>query len=331
MRTALLLLLLGGDPPGDAVAVVEGTPITRAALEQRARGALAQLRQQEYETRRQALEALVAEELLKREAARRGVTVEELLKKEVEEKVAPVTAEQVQAQYAAVKARLGPRSEEDGKKLVERNLAQQRQNERRAAFLRELRGKAGVRILLEPPRVAVEVADAPTKGSAGAPVTIVEFSDFECPFCVRARATLKRIAEVYGDKVRIAFRDYPLPNHAKAPKAAEAADCAGDQGKFWEMHDKLFGASPKLDVADLKRYAGELGLDAAGFDACLDDGRHAASVKADVEAGAGYGVSATPAFFINGRLLSGAQPFERFAEVIDDELQRTGAATAPTQ
>lgn len=325
MKTVVLMLLLGGDAPADAMAIVGGTEISRSTLEQRTKGALAQLRQQEYDVRRQALDALVAEELLKKEAARRGTTVDELLKAEVQEKAEPVTAEQVQAQYTAAKARLGQRSEEDGKKLVEQRLTEQRRSERRAAFLRELRAKGGVRILLDPPRVAVEVADAPTLGPAAAPVTIVEFSDFECPFCARARPTLKRIAEVYGDRVRIAFRDYPLPIHPRAPKAAEAAACATDQGKFWEMHDKLFGASPKLDVADLKRYAGELGLHAAVFDACLDGGRKAAAVKADLDAGTGYGVNSTPAFFINGRLVSGALPFERFAEVIDDELERAGA------
>jgi protein-disulfide isomerase len=325
MIAAVLLLLLGADAPSEAVAVVGGAAISRATLDRRVEGALAQLRQQEYEVRRQALEALVAEELLRNEAARRGTTVEELMKAEVEAKAAPVTPEQVQEQYAAVKARLGQKSEEEGRKLVEQRLTEQQRGERRAGFLRELRAKGGVRILLDPPRVAVEVADAPTRGKASAPVTIVEFSDFECPFCVRARPTLKRIAEVYGDKVRIAFRDYPLPIHPHAPKAAEAAACAADQGKFWEMHDKLFGASPKLEVADLKRYAGEVGLDSASFDACLDDGRHAASVKANIAAGSGYGVNATPAFFINGRLVSGALPFERFAEIIDDELERAGA------
>ncbi len=324
MRTALLLMLLGAEGAADAVAVVEGTAISRATLEQRTKGALAQLRQQEYEVRRQALEGLVADELLQKEAARRGVTVDELLKAEVKDKAAPVTPEQVQAQYSAMKARLGSRSEEDGKKLVEQNLGQQRRNERRAAFLKELRAKAGVRILLDPPRVPVEVADAPTKGPAAAPVTIVEFSDFECPFCARARPTLKRIADVYGDKVRIAFRDFPLPIHPRAPKAAEAAACAADQGKFWEMHDKLFASATKLDVADLKRYAGELGLDAPAFESCLDSGRQAAAVSADMDAGSGYGVSSTPAFFVNGRLVLGALPFERFAEVIDDELARAG-------
>jgi protein-disulfide isomerase len=328
MKTALLLLLLGGDGPSDAMAIVGGTEISRSTLEERTRGAMVQLRQQEYDLRRQALDALVAEELLKKEAAGRGVNVEALLKAEVQDKAQPVTAEQVDAQYQAVKARLGQRSEEEGKKVVEQRLMEQRRNERRAAFLRELRAKSGVRILLEPPRVSVEVADAPTRGPAAAPVTIVEFSDFECPFCARARPTLKRITEVYGDKVRVAFRDYPLPIHARAPKAAEAAACAADQGRFWEMHDKLFGASPKLDVAELKRYAGELALDAAAFDACLDSGRQAASVKADVDAANAYGVNSTPAFFINGRLISGALPFERFAEVIDDELERAGARAA---
>ena len=133
--------------------------------------------------------------------------------------------------------------------------------------------------------------------------------------------------ETYGDKVRWVFRHFPLDFHAQAEKAGEAAACAGEQGKFWEMHDLLWANTAKLQVADLKAHAATLGLDAASFGQCLDSGRHAGLVEADLQAGQGYGVSGTPAFFVNGRPLVGAQPFDAFAQVIDDELQR--AATPP--
>lgn len=325
MSLALLLLLAAADnPPADVLAVVEGTAIARAAVEARAKGDLARLRQMDYEARRQALDALIAEELLKKEAARRKLSVEALLEAEVAAKAAPVTPEQVEAQFGAVRARLGQRPEAEGRQLVQQNLVQQRRAERRAAFVKELRAKAGVKTSLEPPRFAVEVGSAPAKGPAGAPVTIVEFADYECPHCGRVVPTLKQVAETYGDRVRIAFRDFPLPNHTKAPKASEAAACAAEQGQFWEMYEKLFASGGRLDVIDLKRHAIDLGLDSAAFYECLDSGRKAAAIAASVAAGQDLGIGGTPAFYINGRLISGAQPFERFAEIIDEELARAG-------
>jgi protein-disulfide isomerase len=323
MIVAPLVVLLAADAgAGEVLATVEGTPITRAAVESRARGDLNRLRQQDYEARRAALDALVAEELLKKEAARRRLSVEALLETEVEAKAEPVTAEQLEAQWTAVRGRVGSRPEAEGRRLVEQDLRQQRLAERRAAFLRELWTRAGVSTRLEPPRFQVEVGNAPLRGPRNAPVTIVEFADFECPYCARVVPTVKKIAERYGDQVRIAFRDYPLPNHTKAPKASEAAACAADQGQFWEMYEKLFAAGGKLDAVDLKRHAIDLGLDSAAFYECLDSGRKAAGIRDSVEAAQQLGITGTPAFYINGRLLSGAQPFERFAEVIDEELAR---------
>jgi protein-disulfide isomerase len=128
--------------------------------------------------------------------------------------------------------------------------------------------------------------------------------------------------------VRVVFRDFPLSIHAQAPKAAEAATCADEQGKFWEMHDRLFGNQQALQVADLKKHAAELALDTSRFDQCLDSGKYAAEWKKDVDDGTRLGVTGTPAFFVNGRFLSGAQPYEAFVRVIDEELQRLPPATA---
>jgi protein-disulfide isomerase len=191
--------------------------------------------------------------------------------------------------------------------------------------VKELRTKAGVTTNLEPPRFDVGIGTSPAKGPATAPVTIVEFADFECPYCGRVLPIVQQVLETYGDKVRLAFRDYPLPNHTKAPKASEAAACAAEQGQFWEMYEKLFASAPRLDEIDLKRYAIDLGLDSATFYECLDSGKTAAQVQANVQAGQELGISGTPAFFINGRLVGGAQPFERFQEVIDEELKRAAA------
>jgi predicted DsbA family dithiol-disulfide isomerase len=313
-------------PPG-AVARVGDETITEQQLAAIISAPLTELRMRENMLRTQGLDELIAQRVLAREAASRGLTAPALMKAEVEDKSAPTEAG-LRAYYEANKDRFKNVAEADAFKQIEPGLRQQQQRARQAAFLRELRQKYAVKVLLEPLRVGVDTAGAPVRGNVNAPVTIVEFSDFQCPFCVRARPTVNRVREVYGDKVRILFRDFPLQMHPQATKAAEAAACAGEQGKFWEMHDRLF-ASQTLLVPDLKRYAAELGLKAETFDTCLDSGRHAAEWTKGLADGARYGVTGTPAFFINGRPLVGARPFEDFAQVIDDELDRGGSAPAP--
>jgi protein-disulfide isomerase len=178
-------------------------------------------------------------------------------------------------------------------------------------------------VLLDPPRQNITVdANDPSSGPASAPITVVEFSDYQCPFCARVVPTLSKIRQTYGDKVRVVFKDFPLPNHAEAPKAAEAAHCAGEQGKYWEMHDRLFANQRALGVPALKQAAAGLGLDAAKFDQCLDSGKHAAAIAEDMKQGEALGVQSTPTVYINGRAILGAQPFEVFQMVIDEELAR---------
>jgi protein-disulfide isomerase len=176
-----------------------------------------------------------------------------------------------------------------------------------------------------PPIVVENVSadDDPFWGPADAPVTIVEFSDFQCPYCARfVTQTLPQIKQAYEGKVRFVFRDFPLSQiHENAEKAAEAAGCASDQGKFWEYHDKLFSSQSALDVASLKSYASQLGLDTATFDQCLDSSKYAQEIQKDVQDGDSYGVTGTPAFFVNGLLVVGAQPFASFQAAIDAALQ----------
>jgi len=312
-----------GTAPDDVVAVVDGTPITRETLESAVEASLVELRLKEDSIRREALDELVASQLFAKEAAARGVGVAVLEKTEILDPSA-VTPEEARAFYEANKARFGTTSEAVALQQIVAGLGRQREAQRRAAFARDLQGKYDVKVLLEPYRVPVAVGEAPVRGNPDAPVTIVEFSDFQCPYCARARPTVKRIREVYGPNVRWVFRHFPLGFHTSAPKAGEAAVCAGDQGHFWEMHDRLFSDQSKLGIADLKASAAAIGLDTGAFDQCLDSGRHADLVESDTEAGARYGVSATPAFFINGRPVIGAQPFEAFARVIDEELDRLG-------
>ncbi len=311
-------------------ATVAGTPIGLAEVDELVRPQLMELRAREHQLRTQALDALVTRTLIEKEAMARGTTAEALDQAEVIARVKVGDAE-IQSVYAANKARLGNKSEAEALAQVRSALLEQRQTERRNAFARELRTRYAVKVLLEPHRVPVELAGAPVRGNPKAPVTIVEFSDFQCPFCVRARPTIARVREVYGDKVRFAFRHYPLDFHPLAQKAGEAAACAGEQDRFWQMHDRLWENPQKLGVPDLKAQAQALGLEALAFSACLDSGRHASVVERDFAAGQAYGVSGTPAFFVNGRPLIGAQPFEAFQAVIDDELARAGVARSASK
>lgn len=174
-------------------------------------------------------------------------------------------------------------------------------------------------------RVQVSADDDPAIGAKNAQVTIIEFSDFECPFCGRALPTVKQVLKDYEGKVRVVYRDFPLSFHPNAQKAAEAAECADDQGKFWEYHDKLFANQQALTVDNLKQYAKDLGLDAAKFNSCLDSGKYASEVQKDMAAGSAAGVSGTPTFFIgndeNGyQMIVGAQPYAVIKAAIDAEL-----------
>lgn len=168
----------------------------------------------------------------------------------------------------------------------------------------------------------VDIAGAHLKGPENAPITIVEFSDFQCPFCSRGKATMDQVAQQYGDKVRIAFKHFPLDFHRQAKPAAIAALAAGEQGKFWEMHDKLFDNQRALGEEDIKKYAQELGLDMAKFEEAIKRPDLAAKVDADIKQGKELGVTGTPTFFVNGKILKGAKPLQAFEAAINAALEK---------
>ncbi len=180
----------------------------------------------------------------------------------------------------------------------------------------------------EPPPLKVDVGAAPVKGPSDAPVTLVAFSDFECPFCSRAAITVRQLEKEYEGKLRVAFKHQPLANHVNAKPAAVASLAAHEQGKFWEYHDKLFANQTSLDRASLERYAQELGLDMGKFRSALDSGRFDEHISADATQGSQIGAQGTPTFFVNGRRITGAKPIEVFRKMIDDELRKTGVAVA---
>ena len=316
---------------------VMGEPITmeelEAAASEQLQGVEAQLLQcqrQAEQTRYQVLESTLQQEIRERlvaaAATEAGQTPEEYLAAGLESQVAPVTDEDIQAFYEQNQARIG-RPLEQISAQIRQYLEQQNRSQAEEAFYSGLAAEREVAFLLEPPRTQV-AAEGPAKGGpADAPVTIVEFSDFECPFCSRVLPTLEQVEANYGDKVRIVFRQFPLAMHPNAQKAAEASLCAAEQDKFWQMHDLMFAEQQQLAVADLKDKAARIGLDAEAFGQCLDSGQFADEVQADLEAGMEAGVSGTPAMFINGIPVSGAVPYEQIAEVIDAELERKGVAS----
>jgi protein-disulfide isomerase len=315
-------------PASPAVATIGTDQISAADLEEASAAQLFKLKNDEYNTKMQVLYGLIGDKLLEKEAAARKMSVDDLVKQEILDKVTPVTDQDVQTTYDRIKDRYKDKSESELKEAIQAQLRQQAEGIRRSDYLKELHTKAGVKILLEPPRVAVADGGSPSKGPKTAAVTIIEFSDFQCPYCSRVEPTLKQLQDKYGDKIRIVFRDYPLPMHAQAPKAAEAGACADDQGKFWEMHDKMFSNQQRLQVADLKTMAGEIGLDTKAFEACLDSGKKEADWRKDMADGNKNGVSSTPAFFINGRSVVGAAPLDQFTLIIDEELERAKVAQA---
>ncbi|HUU35864.1 MAG TPA: thioredoxin domain-containing protein [Vicinamibacterales bacterium] len=279
-----------------------------------------------YQHRRQSIDQLIGDYFISEAAAKAGVTKEKFLEDELMARRGAVTDAEIQKVFDENKDRVGTQSVEQLKPSITQFILRNRDAQNVAILIDELR-KAGpaVNVSLDPPRYQVALADHdPARGPENAPVTIVEFSEYQCPFCGRVTPTLKALEQKYAGKVRVVFKDFPLPNHLQAAKAAEAAHCAGDQGKYWELHDRLFANQQQLQIADLKKHAAAIGLDQAKFDQCLDAGTHAADVQADVDLGAEMGVQSTPTLYINGRIVTGAQPAAVFEQIIDDELARRG-------
>jgi protein-disulfide isomerase len=313
-------------PARTPAAKVGDEVIDLSEVEKPLKARLAQIEQQRFELLRQHLDQLVAERLLAQEAKRRNISVDELLKQEVAAKTPEVSEDEVTEFMTQNRARLPRGDEAELKRKVTDYLRAQAAGEQRQAFVDLLRTKTPVTVYLEEPassRVPVRSDVGFVRGPADAPVVIVEFSDFQCPYCKNVVATVKQVLEKYPGKVKWIFRDFPLAQlHPDAPKAHEAARCAGAQGKFWEYHDVLFEKAPRLRPADLKQYADDLKLDAAAFGQCLDSGRFAPAVASDLAEGNDLGISGTPTFYVNGRTLVGAQPYSAFQQAIESELTK---------
>ena len=327
--TSLLVLGLGITSMAGAasapLAEVDGLAITAEDVEKPIAPQLSKLEEQIYNLKRQRLDALINDRLLQKEATKRNFSVPALLDAEVTAKVGLVTEQEIEKFYQDNKAQIKG-EQAQVREQIRAYLQNQKLAARREEFLTSLRAQAKVVVNLKPPpiqRIEVSVQGAPFKGGEKAPVTIVEFSDFHCPFCRRVIPTLAQLESRYGDKIKLVFRDFPIENlHPGATKAHEAARCANEQGKFWPYHDKLFASTPSSSPDVFKGMAKEVGLDAVAFETCLGSGKYQAAIKEDIAEVNRVGVGGTPAFFVNGRLISGAQPLEAFTRVIDDELAR---------
>jgi protein-disulfide isomerase len=310
-------------PDKKKLADVDGTVITTQEVERATGRPLFQLYQQIYALQRQKLDELIDERLLSEEAKRRGISVDALLEQEANAKILPVTDDDILTLYKANKERI-PVELNKVHDQIRDLLKNQRLTSQKAFFIKSLREKAKIVIYLKQPvvyRVKLDVANAPSKGPSSAPVSIVKFEDFQCPFCKQVQPTIVELLKRYDGKVRLVHKDLPLDSiHPQAHQAAEAARCAGEQGKYWNYHDVLYANSTKLGLEDLKGYASELGLNVESFRACYNSGKYKAVVKKDLNEGAQLGITGTPSFFINGREISGAQPLEAFAAIIDEEL-----------
>ena len=273
-----------------------------------------------------ALSSIIDDKLITAQARQYNMTRERLLETEVESNVATPSPEEVEAFYEANKAQIAiPKAQ--ALPQVRQYMIDSSRKQYRDMLLNNARRSFKVTTFLDPLRTDVVTAGYPAHGPTKAPVVIVEFADFECPFCGGLHPTLKLVERNYADKVRFVYRQFPLTNtHPYAQKAAEASLCANEQQRFWEFHDSLFGDQSRLDVASLKQRAQALGLNTSAFNTCLDSGKQADAIQKDKEDARKSGVSSTPTLFINGRLLAGNRPYADIREIIEDELKRVPAS-----
>ena len=307
------------------VATIKGEPIS---LQQISRGNELEIYQAEktlFDLRMRNLKALLIGRLIKLDSRSNGLSENEFIARFIA-KPTPVTDAMVDvfiAQRKIAEDKINTNLKEQVRSfLLKQQIAQQVDQ----WFIAQSQ-KHDVQVALsEPPepRFTVNIDGAAYKGGENAKVTIVEFSDFECPYCARAVPTLKQLASIYGDKIKLVYKHFPLPNHPEAPKAAEATICAQDQGMdyFWKLHDKIFEKQKNLSLGVIKDLAYSTGVAKDAFDQCLNSGEKAELVNRDLAEGNALGVNSTPAFFINGRLLKGAQPIAAFKKIIDEELSQ---------
>lgn len=307
------------DSPGPetVIADVNGAKITLGQFEQERAHNLFQARDGYYNLEKKILDDYIDNMVLEQEAKKEGLTVDQLLDKHVRSTLPKDPSEEsLHVYYEGVDSK---ESYEALREKILNRIRTVRFDKAKAAYMQTLKAKANVVVSVPQPRAEIALTNTPVLGDKNAPVMLIEYADYECPYCQQVAPALFKLENEYKGKVAFAFKDTPLPMHPHAQKAAEAARCAGVQGKYWDFHHELF-ASKKLDLPDLKSDAQKLNLDKAAFNSCLDSGSQAAVVKTQSDEAAQLGLQGTPSFFINGRFMSGAASYEQLKDAIEQEL-----------
>lgn len=307
-----------GVPADDTVlAEVDGVKLTLSDYDQKHPTGLFQARNAFWEAHRTVAQQFIDEYLLERQAKKEGLTVDQLIQRHVIAKLPPDPSDEVLRVYFEGVTTDQPFEAVKGQ--IVQVLRERRISKAKRAYVDSLRGESKIALRIGPPRAIIAMKDTPVRGDVKAPLLLVEYSDFECPYCQQVKPIVDKLMAEFKGKLALAYKDFPLPMHPRAPKAAEAAHCAGDQGKYWEYHDLLF-ASKRLEVPELKEQARELKLDGKAFDQCLDSGAKSAIVKNLSDEAQGMGVQGTPNFYLNGRAIGGNRSYEEFRKIIEEEL-----------
>lgn len=312
------------EPPKPGIAAkINGEEITDDALIGDEKLDYFDLQKKEYELKMNQLNKLMVDKLIGAEAKKAGMSLDDFINKKVvggEVKISDKEYKKFVADRHIPESQLNPQIKE----RIMSYLQGMKKQDMVQDYIAKLTKSNPVEVYFAKPKIqmTVEPGNGPWFGGENAKVTIVEFSDFQCPFCSRAAETVDQVKKKYGNKVKLYFRHFPLPMHKDARPAAEASLCVNEQGspKFWKFHDLAFKNQDKLDTANLAKYAKEAGADEKKFKECFDAHKFASAVQQDMEYGEKIGVKSTPTFFVNGQLISGAVPIESFSEVIDDEL-----------
>lgn len=301
----------------EVIATIAGEPLTLAEFERKSALNLFQAKNTYYQAHKKALDGFIDDLLLEREARKEEITVEVLLERNVNSKLPKDPAEDVLRVYYEGLETNEPYDSVRSKILE--HLRQRRLMRARTAYIQSLRSQAKVTVNLASPRTPIPVSGGPIRGRSDAPVLLVEYADYECPYCQQIYPGLKKLQAEYTDRLAFAYKDAPLPNHANAQKAAEATHCADAQGKYWEYHDLLF-SDTQYDINFFKQAARKLNLNGEVFDKCLDSSEQAKKVMAQLGEAQRLGLPGTPSFFINGRFLSGAVTYESLRAAVEEEL-----------
>jgi len=325
---ALSAFAASPDRSNNSVVIVEinGTKITLSDFEQKNPTALFQARTAFYEAEQKVVADYVDQYLLEDQAKKEHLTVAELLDKHVNQAIAKDPSEEALHVYFEGVDTKEPYEAVRGK-IIEA-LRQRRMTKLKADYLQNLRGQAKISFRVAAPRVEAALKSTPVRGPADARVVLVEYADYECPYCQQVQPTLDKLEAEFKGKLAFAYKDMPLPMHPNAPKAAEATRCAEAQGKYWEYHDRL-EQTKQLEVPALKEAARFLQLNTETFDKCLDSGEQAARVQSYATEAQTLGVTGTPSFLLNGRFYSGMLSYENFRQIIEEELNGASASSAP--